>query len=72
MRRALALALVAAALACAHGKEDKTICPEYRDQRCVTGQDCALDKERGCKVCRCEGMSQTGPDGNPTLPEPAK
>jgi hypothetical protein len=72
MRAALLALLASLALACAHGKDDKTICPEYRAQHCLAGQECALDKERGCKVCHCEGVSQTGPDGNPTLPEPPK
>src|SRR5438132_224713 len=46
-------ALLAAALllcACAHGKDDRTICPEYRGQRCLGAQTCALDKQRGCEV----------------------
>jgi hypothetical protein len=68
MRAALVGILAAVSFACAHGKDDKTVCPEYRAQRCLAGQECAMDKDRGCKVCRCEGVSQTGPDGNPTLP----
>ena len=73
LRRALARAiLVASSLACAHGKSDGTICPEYREQRCVAGQQCVEDKGRGCKVCHCEAVTNTGPDGNPTLPDPPR
>ena len=72
MRGALLAVLAALSFACAHGKDDKTICPEYRAQRCLAGQQCVMDKDRGCQVCRCEGVVQTGPDGNPTLPEPQK
>ena len=68
MRIALAL-LLAASFACAHGKDDRTICPEYREQRCLAGQKCALDKVRGCEICQCESPSSTGPDGNPGLPQ---
>jgi hypothetical protein len=70
--RGVAAILVALSFGCAHGKSDETICPEYRGQRCVAGQECTLDKDRGCKVCRCENAGQTGPDGNPTLPDPPR
>ena len=72
MRGALVAVLAAVSFACAHGKDDKTVCPEYRGQRCLAGQQCVMDKDRGCQVCRCEGVVQTGPDGNPTLAEPQK
>jgi hypothetical protein len=72
MRAAVAAVLAALSFACAHGKDDKTVCPEYRGQRCLAGQQCVMDKDRGCQVCRCEGVTQTGADGNPTLPEPPK
>jgi hypothetical protein len=72
MRAAIAAGAIALSFACAHGKEDRTICPEYRAQRCLAGQECAMDKDRGCKVCHCEGVVKTGPDGNPTLPDPGR
>ena len=65
-------ALLLALCACAHGKSDQTICPEYRTQRCLAGQQCSMDKARGCKVCQCEGVVQTGADGNPTMPDPPR
>ena len=65
-----ALLLLALCSACAAGKENTTICEEYRDQRCLAGQECTLDKERGCELCRCKPAGNTGPDGNPALPQP--
>jgi hypothetical protein len=63
-------AFVAAALllcACAHAKDDTTVCPEYRGQRCLTAQKCSLDKQRGCEVCQCSPAAVMGPDGKPTV-----
>jgi hypothetical protein len=70
--RALSTGLLLLALACATGKGNQTICEEYRGQRCVAGQDCELDKERGCEVCHCRPASSTGPDGNPTPAPPPR
>lgn len=39
--------------ACAHMREDTTVCPEYRELRCLTSVECSMDEQRGCKVCRC-------------------
>lgn len=64
MRVFLAAALLLCA--CAHGKDDRTICPEYRGQRCLGAQTCAIDKQRGCEVCACKGTN-IGPDGKPTV-----
>jgi hypothetical protein len=57
MRRALllSLALVAPPLVgCAFLKNDATVCPEYRELRCLAAPDCSLDRSRGCRVCRCD------------------
>lgn len=40
--------------ACAHAKDDATVCPEYRHVRCLSDLVCSTDKERSCRVCRCE------------------
>ncbi len=46
-----ALALVAG---CASMRKDQTVCPEYRNLRCMAGPRCDMDQRRGCKVCECE------------------
>ena len=53
--------------ACAHAKDDRTVCPEYRGQRCLAGQTCTLDKQRGCEVCQCAPATNVGADGKPTV-----
>jgi hypothetical protein len=52
MRKLLLVAGLALA-GCAHLKDSTTVCPEYRDLRCLTAPECSLDKARGCQVCRC-------------------
>jgi hypothetical protein len=66
----MAVLVLALGGACAHayGKDDRTICAEDRGQRCLAGQTCAMDKQRGCELCQCRPAGNTGPDGNPTLP----
>lgn len=57
MRRAFLLALALATgplVGCASLKNDKTVCPEYRELRCMAAPDCSLDQSRGCRVCRCD------------------
>jgi hypothetical protein len=62
MRRLLvALVLVAG---CRYAKKDQSVCPEYRDMRCVAGVRCSWNRERGCKVCQCEDLD--GNEGEPT------
>jgi hypothetical protein len=52
--KALLVAALALTFGCAHSqKKDSTICPEYRDQVCLAGQDCNMDQTRGCRVCQC-------------------
>jgi hypothetical protein len=41
------------AAGCAQLKANQTVCPEYRDLRCATAPECALDEARGCQLCRC-------------------
>jgi hypothetical protein len=53
--RLLALLLVALA-GCATLKNDSTVCPEYRNLRCVAGESCSYDGARGCRVCQCNNM----------------
>lgn len=69
-RRTGALLASLLALGCAHVKEDKTVCAEYRGMRCLAGAVCAMDKARGCQVCHCESVAPQGRDGNPTLSPP--
>ena len=64
------LALVASS-ACATLRGDQTVCPEYRDMRCVTAPECSLDVARGCRVCQCSpanGDEKGTPRGPPRLP----
>jgi hypothetical protein len=65
MRGAL---LLAAVLGCAHMNDDRTVCPESRNLRCLTREICAMDEKRGCQVCRCEAAAVQGPDGKPAPP----
>jgi hypothetical protein len=56
---------------CATMKKDQTVCPEYRNLRCVGRTNCDMDQQRGCRVCQCEDATQTpepGPPENPSLP----
>ncbi|BDG10593.1 hypothetical protein [Anaeromyxobacter paludicola] len=52
MKTLLALCLLALA-GCATLRSDETVCPEYRDLRCLTAPECSLDRTRGCRVCQC-------------------
>jgi len=62
IRSALAALLLAAgATGCATVKGAETVCPEFRDLRCLSGTDCVPDRARGCLVCRC---------GEPGAPPP--
>ncbi len=63
-----AMLLLLAAVGCAHLRENETVCPESRNQRCLTREVCAMDEKRGCRVCRCEAAAVTGPDGKPAPP----
>jgi hypothetical protein len=53
--RALLLAAAAAALSCSHFRStnDRTLCPESREQVCLTAPACTMDESRGCRVCQC-------------------
>jgi hypothetical protein len=70
--------LLVAGSGCRQVKDDQTVCPEYRDVRCVGDVRCTLDKDRGCKVCRCEALnadtvSEPQPDDasrDPSQPPP--
>ena len=62
------LLLAALLCGCATLKDDKTVCPESRALRCATPVRCAMDRDRGCQVCRCESAAPEGPDGKPGLP----
>ena len=66
MRALLAAALLCCACAHPQGRDDASVCAEYRGQRCLTAQKCTLDKQRGCEVCQCSPASVKGPDGRPT------
>jgi hypothetical protein len=64
----IAALLLLLANSCATLTQDKTVCAESRDVRCLTKTICAMDQSRGCQVCRCEAASADGPDGRPTIP----
>jgi hypothetical protein len=64
----IAAPLLLLATACATLSQDKTVCPESRETRCLTKTVCSMNESRGCQVCRCEAASADGPDGRPTIP----
>ncbi|HYV44001.1 MAG TPA: hypothetical protein VFA20_04025 [Myxococcaceae bacterium] len=75
MRRILlGLAAAGLALSCSHfqSTKDRTLCPESRDQVCLTVPDCTMDEARGCRVCQCSAATPTGtrPEdyGQPSTP----
>ena len=63
-RTAIALFAAFALGACATLRNDKTICPEYRNLRCMTAPECSMDAKRGCQVCSCSPAT-VGPDRAP-------
>ncbi len=74
-RRLLGLVLLlasGAALSCATLKKDQTVCPEFRNLRCVGRTVCDMDEQRGCRTCACEDATNLPePDQapeNPSLP----
>jgi hypothetical protein len=61
-----------AGASCAHQQKDRTVCPEYRNMRCVAGPRCSMDHARGCRVCQCDAFDQPSehpPDDNALPPE---
>jgi hypothetical protein len=70
MLKGFAAGFLLALLACATMKNDQTVCAEYRGLRCMSTTSCSMDQSRGCKVCRCDPVSGTGADGNPTVLNP--
>jgi hypothetical protein len=58
--RTLLLATAVTFAGCGHLHDSKTVCPEYRDIRCVAGVDCSYDRARGCEVCRCAPLPTSG------------
>jgi len=58
-RTAVVVAIVGVALACTRDvRKDPSVCPEYRDMRCMTSTVCSMDQRRGCKVCACDDPDQ--------------
>jgi hypothetical protein len=56
---------------CASMQKDQTVCPEFRNIRCMGRTQCDMDQSRGCRVCKCEDattLSDPGPPENPTPP----
>ncbi|MFP2912568.1 hypothetical protein ACLESD_47655 [Pyxidicoccus sp. 3LFB2] len=74
--RWLAVAALTVLSACSHGgkNEDKkgdTLCPEARELTCLSGKECAMDRERGCETCQCSrGDALTPTDRQPTGMQP--
>ena len=62
-----AITSILAMAACATMKSDETICPEYRELRCMTDTQCTMDKERACQVCRCAPALEN--ETRPTRPD---
>lgn len=69
MRTALAILLGTLLGACATLKNDRTVCPEYRELRCVGGAECSMDEVRGCKVCQCASMDPETTDRQGRIPD---
>jgi hypothetical protein len=61
------LAILAALFGCATLRRDETVCPEYRDIRCLAGAECSVDNPRGCRVCRCNSIDAMSQD--PVAPD---
>jgi hypothetical protein len=71
MVRTVWLAALLCLGACATMKKDQTVCPEFRNLRCVGRTVCDMDQNRGCRVCRCEdatNLTDPGPPENPSPP----
>jgi hypothetical protein len=66
--RAVVAALVLSA--CASLQRDISVCPEYRELRCVGETVCASDPGRSCKVCRCRGFLDPKQDPVPDESRP--
>jgi hypothetical protein len=67
LARIAALVFLALA-ACAQLRADRTVCPEFRRLRCVTGTICSFDRSRGCRVCRCDVPFGAATADNPAPP----
>ena len=67
MRRALFCSVVLLAMVGCPAHLKETVCPEYRDIRCVNGVECAPDAARGCEVCRCRELPM--PFGGEPVPD---
>jgi len=66
----LAAALGAASLlGCTHLKNDRTVCPEYRELRCVGVPECSMSTERGCRVCQCGSLDPETSDPSGRQPD---
>ena len=65
MMRRVALIGVLVASGCVTAlQQQSTVCPEYRNIRCVTAPECSMAQQRGCQVCQCRP-----PSGNPVPPD---
>jgi len=67
VRRSLVLLVACLGLAggCASLANDQTVCPEYRSLRCPAGVSCSYDAGRGCRVCRCDPITEMAPVSPP-------
>ncbi len=64
-----ALLLITPVVGCSHLKNDRTVCPEYRDLRCVGAPECSMDQERGCRVCQCGSLDPEATDPSGRQPD---
>jgi hypothetical protein len=71
MRASSRVALLLFLSGCATLKKDQTVCPEFRNLRCVGRTVCDLDQDRGCRVCKCEDATNLPEPGPPENPSPA-
>jgi hypothetical protein len=64
----LSLAASLAGLSCATLRKDQTVCPEFRELRCMTEVDCTYDQGRGCRVCACSDAKVAVPPPETAFP----
>ena len=64
------LSLVALVLgtSCATLRKDQTVCPEYRELRCMADVDCTYDQNKGCRVCACADSKVAVPPPEAAFP----
>jgi hypothetical protein len=66
---AMCLGVAAALWACGGGRAMQR-CPESPRVPCMTRQECSVDRERGCEMCRCSAPGDVPLERDDALPPP--